>query len=173
MNRKTKFVLLTCFAIICSIVAGVILIKTYYVDIHRISWQLHGTWITDYDEPQGKVQFNVTAWIIDYRNDQKFDVIYFEADLPEDFPYRFDFNDPYYSHDPYYSRPNYNLGPSYYTFFAFTSLGSNSHPLNSWISLDLEKCYLAMNIAEEQGPNLVASTDPNVPPNEIMDHFSE
>lgn len=134
---------------------------------HDISWNVHGTWITDEGELQGTVDFSVEAHVVDIYSDTEFDRVNFDCVFPYDFRYYMSPSDPCnYSH----------TGRNHQSYFGFLCGAidrevGNGAIVDCFFAFDLEKEYVFIKWGRGNRPTLVASVDPNVDPKEILEHF--
>lgn len=165
-NQKGILVSIICVSVICCVMVAGMMVKTFYADVHRASWQVHGTWITDDGELQDTVEFGVKARVVDYRSNTEWDTVKFECAFPDDFQYHINAIDPhYFSHTGI-------MGKSYFgSICSARDLENNGHSCPSFFALDLENGYVLLKFGRENTPTLVASMDPVVSPQEILEHF--
>lgn len=168
MKNKTKVqkvILRSAIVIVCLALVGCVVwaIMGLFVKTTRVDWTMHGTWITAAGEPGETVEFSVKGKVKDYS--EKDDTLNLDIAFPDSFPYRDntrDFTDISmiwrYWDVPYFACRGYSY-----------DVQANAGTIRCY-ALSLEEEYMIF-CWPDSDRLMVASTDPETDPQEIMEYF--
>lgn len=135
-----------------------------FPEMHKeIDSTLHGVWITNDGEVQEMLDFSV-AGTLDLTQTGE-DTLTLDFLFPDTFPYVYNSTTAYASQ----SRKYFDL--PYCVSCGYSFNNSSSENVFSYFALCPEKEYVIFYWEDDPQRFLVASTNPNTPPHEIMDYF--
>lgn len=135
-----------------------------FSEMHEvIDWSLHGAWITAAGEVQKAVDFRISGQVDMEASGE--DSMTLDISFPDTFPYS------YTEKTEFVSQSRKYLGLSYCVSSAFSFRRYSGDPVSSHFVLCPEKEYVLFYWEAQPDRFLVASTDPDTNPQEILTYF--
>lgn len=172
MQKRSVILLILFFLVLISIPVYSFLIRPNLDN--QVDWVMHGVVVNTNGEVNQKTeyqigQFTFSASVQDHEDKtatlntrivatDKFRYFFNSSNNPTDHTEHLSTNRKYFDH-PYYV----------YSEFQYDTVGNTS--IRADIAIDFEKEYMIINWHDDQDLYLVASTDPNTDPQEILAHF--
>ena len=136
--------------------------------LKSFDWDLHGVWITADGMTGEELDFTASGTVT-VRLEEKWDHVKIQYGFPEAFNYLCNFNnDPDY-YDVSGLRAVYDVDYFGATCFSYDRV--EDELITQRYALDLVKEYFVIQWSSDPNLYLVASTDPDVDPSSIMEHF--
>ena len=135
-----------------------------FPEMHKeISYDLYGTWITADGELQESVDFHISGQVdMDASGE---DTMTLDISFPDTFTYS------YLAKKEFASQSRKYFGLSYCVSTGFSWRRGSDIPVISYLALCPEKEYVLFYWDERPGRYLVASTDPDTAPEQIISYF--
>ena len=130
-----------------------------------INWNVYGIWVESSGVHSDTVEFSVSGYIENHPA-EIVDYVSIKLDFPEDFRYIFQSANPY---DHSSLHKFYNV--SYFGCAGYSFDKEDESSIMTLYALDPGTEFMLLRWDDGSGRILVASTDPAVKPDEIMEHF--
>lgn len=154
-------------AICCFVVIAAVLSAFLVVRKQHFSWNMQGVWVTADGLADDTVPFSAEGYVIDRPEDESDQV---------NMDYYFPGGSPYGSvsgttGNVSYTQQFYNV--DYFGCVAFSYDLSNEEMILVRYALDLDREYILLQWDDGSGRYLVAATDPDAEPTDIVAYFKE
>jgi hypothetical protein len=163
--------------IVSAILLGIFVIKWgcrgFPYTAEKIDYQMYGVWVNPHSTGEKEVEFSVKGRVLKTKDGAYLDV---DFAMPEDFPVRLEgynydngFKDVFYVMD-IDQLPGY---PYYWGPLMFVYGNEKNSPVGLNIALSTDMGYFILMFEEDPERCLVASTDPETDPQEILSYFDK